>query len=85
MSTMVYCSWLPRCCRHTLEQTINNIFHSHMHALKHQRQCQRHTQTQDHEKRKSFKTGEPANSGFSKTQLLIGQPIYASFVIDKQT
>jgi len=25
----------------------------------------------DHEKRKSFKTGDPANSGFSKTQLLI--------------
>ena len=30
---------------------------------------------QDHENRKSFRTGDPANSGLSKTQLKISQSI----------
>lgn len=33
-----------------------------------------------HEKRKSFRTGDPANSGLSKMQLRIGQSILASAV-----
>jgi hypothetical protein len=36
----------------------------------------REVRVQDHENRKSFRTGDPANSGLSKTQLKISQSIY---------
>jgi hypothetical protein len=37
---------------------------------------------QRHENRKSFKTGDPANSGLSKMQLFLGQSTSTSGIID---